>query len=462
MSRRMPITPIARPSGSRRAEAFRLVGMTSPLALRGFRTTFRMTPRSTTSRSAAVNSRVSSGLMNRESDCSRTSSCRKPRSWETASLAWRILPSRSETKTGSGALAMMMSASSDPRHLAPLASPLTTSGCVTSSGRLAISDPPLGHAEGIVRTGWPDSQRPFWRYPLRRMPHQCLSVRRRRRLVHEIHVDLAPPGRRKPSCPLLEIGVRVGFEPEPDVAPRSCLHQGRRRVVFALREAQRRAGRLERVVYIVGEPALVAKLERGAMSLGQQVEKFAQPRQVFLHERRQLEKHRAALGAECHQVLVEKTDRIGCRFRLEPRHMGDAARSLDREAEALRRRRRPAFEHVHLGHSIEGVINLDARQAFSVPGQHGIRLDVRWIEISFPLLVGVAARASQQPHGISPRISPCSKTSSANTPPSANSKLHRSRGPCQSRGGAGRSCSSFSSILLPACTTTCAWSVTEY
>src|SRR6266852_5235358 len=34
MSRRMPITPIARPSGSRRAEAFRLVGMTSPLAQR--------------------------------------------------------------------------------------------------------------------------------------------------------------------------------------------------------------------------------------------------------------------------------------------------------------------------------------------------------------------------------------------------------------------------------------------
>src|SRR2546429_3769435 len=49
-SRRMPITPIARPSESRRAEAFRLVGMTSPRALRGFRTTLRVTPRSTTSR----------------------------------------------------------------------------------------------------------------------------------------------------------------------------------------------------------------------------------------------------------------------------------------------------------------------------------------------------------------------------------------------------------------------------
>ena len=38
----------------------------------------RVTPRSTTSRSAAVNSRFSSGLMKRESDCSTSSSGRKP------------------------------------------------------------------------------------------------------------------------------------------------------------------------------------------------------------------------------------------------------------------------------------------------------------------------------------------------------------------------------------------------
>src|SRR6185503_16355565 len=44
MSRRMPITPMTVPSASRRAEAFRLVEMTSPLALRGFRTTFRSDP----------------------------------------------------------------------------------------------------------------------------------------------------------------------------------------------------------------------------------------------------------------------------------------------------------------------------------------------------------------------------------------------------------------------------------
>src|SRR2546423_3508589 len=53
--------------------------------------------------------------MKRESDCSTTSSWRKPRSSETASFACRIFPSRSDTNTGSGAFLMMMSAAMAPR-----------------------------------------------------------------------------------------------------------------------------------------------------------------------------------------------------------------------------------------------------------------------------------------------------------------------------------------------------------
>src|SRR6266566_3954337 len=110
MSRRMPIAPMTLPSASRRAEALRVVGITSPLALRGFRRALRVTPRSTTSRSAAVNSRVSWGLMKRDSDCSISSSGRNPRRANTASLACRILPSRSETNTASGAFLIKLSA----------------------------------------------------------------------------------------------------------------------------------------------------------------------------------------------------------------------------------------------------------------------------------------------------------------------------------------------------------------
>src|SRR5262245_20970203 len=119
MSLSTPIAPITLPSASRSAEALSVVGMTSPVAARGFRTALRVTPRSTTSRRAAVNSRVSSSLMNRDSDCSTTSSWRKPSSCEIASFAWRILPSRSETNTGSGAFLMMMSATRTSRAAAP-------------------------------------------------------------------------------------------------------------------------------------------------------------------------------------------------------------------------------------------------------------------------------------------------------------------------------------------------------
>src|SRR5438128_8321810 len=110
MSRRIPMAPMTVPSASRRAEAFRVVGMTSPAALRGFSRTLRVTPRSTTSRSAAMNSRVSSAEMMRDKDCSITSSGRNPRSSKTASLAWRIFPRRSLTKTGSGAFLIRLSA----------------------------------------------------------------------------------------------------------------------------------------------------------------------------------------------------------------------------------------------------------------------------------------------------------------------------------------------------------------
>src|SRR5207245_1574608 len=110
MSRRMPIAPMTLPSRSRRLLALSVVGMTSPLALRGFRRTLRVTPRSTTYRRAATNSCVAWGEMNRDSDCSISSSGRNLSSSEHASLTWRIFPSRSDTNTGSGAFLIRLSA----------------------------------------------------------------------------------------------------------------------------------------------------------------------------------------------------------------------------------------------------------------------------------------------------------------------------------------------------------------
>ena len=74
------MAPMALPSVSRSADALRVVGITSPEALRGFSRALRVTPRATTSRSTAVNSRASSTLMKRDSDCSTTSAVRNPSS----------------------------------------------------------------------------------------------------------------------------------------------------------------------------------------------------------------------------------------------------------------------------------------------------------------------------------------------------------------------------------------------
>ena len=49
-------------------------------------------------------------LMNRDTDCSTTSSSRKPRSSDTASLVCKIFPSRFVTNTGSGAFLIRLSA----------------------------------------------------------------------------------------------------------------------------------------------------------------------------------------------------------------------------------------------------------------------------------------------------------------------------------------------------------------
>ena len=57
------------------------------------------------------------------------------------------------------------------------------------------------------------------------------------------------------------------------------------------------------VVNVIVKPAVVSKLERGVVSLGQQLQKFAQARQILLQEWRQLKKYRAALRAGAASVV---------------------------------------------------------------------------------------------------------------------------------------------------------------
>src|SRR5207253_10707762 len=74
----------------------------------------------TASGTEAATSWVSGGRRKREADCSRPSSRGRPSNCETAAFASRILPRRSQTKTGSGAFATMTSAASVLRTLSSI------------------------------------------------------------------------------------------------------------------------------------------------------------------------------------------------------------------------------------------------------------------------------------------------------------------------------------------------------
>ena len=213
--------------------------------------------------------------------------------------------------------------------------------------------------------------------------------------MHEVHVDVLPRSGREPRRPPCEIVVRIFLQPQSHIAPGCGFDQRRRRVVFALGQAQRGARFLQRGVHLVIEPTVVAELERGPMIVGQHLQEFGQPRQVLLQEWRQLEQHRPALGAERIEGAIQIGNRIGCCLRLEARIVGNAARGLDREPEVFRRLRGPVLQHRHLGHPVEGIVDLDGGQALGIVGQHGIGLDGLGIEGPLPFLVGIATRTCQ-------------------------------------------------------------------
>src|SRR5258706_14570705 len=75
--------------------------------------------------------------------------------------------------------------------------------------------------------------------------HQRACIGWRRWLVHEVGVDLAPLRGPEPLGPLAELGIGIGLEAQPAVAPRSGLPERWRRVVLSLRKANGGAGRAQ-------------------------------------------------------------------------------------------------------------------------------------------------------------------------------------------------------------------------
>ena len=62
--------------------------------------------------------------------------------------------------------------------------------------------------------------------------------------MHEVRIALAPLRGCEPFRPPLQVGVRIVFQAQPDIAPGRGLDKGRRRVVLPLGKAERGAGGL--------------------------------------------------------------------------------------------------------------------------------------------------------------------------------------------------------------------------
>src|SRR5262249_9436740 len=71
---------------------------------------------------------------------------------------------------------------------------------------------------------------------------------------------------------------------------------------------------------------------------------------------------------------------------------------LDHEAEVAARLHAPALDHARLRRAVEGVVDLDRRQARRVEGEALLRRQLLGVEHALPLVVAEAAGARVEPH----------------------------------------------------------------
>src|SRR5262249_44656652 len=135
----------------------------------------------------------------------------------------------------------------------------------------------------------------------------------------------------------------------------------RGRALLGVGDAERRAVRLEEGEDLLVEPGGMAELEGDFSSRGERAQARGQALDMEGEVRRQLEEEGAAALAERGRAFDEGADRA-VRL-LQPGAMGDLLRGLQGEAKRRWRLFGPGAEHGGIGHAIEGVVDLDGREA---------------------------------------------------------------------------------------------------
>src|SRR6267143_5177368 len=226
--------------------------------------------------------------------------------------------------------------------------------------------------------------------------HQLPGEHRAQRvvLVHEIDVGALEAQRRDALDPVAEIRIFVMSAPQAQVAARGGRDDGRRVAFLGVGIAEHRSLGTQRLVDLPVLPGLVAEFEGGGPARGKQREEIAQPWQVLLQVRRQLEQQGPELAAQRLGASEEFGD-VGFAL-FQAQLVGDAARRLECEGEAFRHLFGPAREHRLGGHAVEGVVDLDRREMPGIVAQHPVRRMLFRVELAEPLLVGEAARSGEE------------------------------------------------------------------
>src|SRR5262249_38158681 len=101
-----------------------------------------------------------------------------------------------------------------------------------------------------------------------------------------------------------------------------------------------------------------------------------------------LEQQRTELRTECLGDLAERRERV--LDAAQALIVRDPPRRLQREAKAVRGLPRPIGEDANRRHPVARVVDLHAREALGVEGQHALVADVLRIKRALPLLVVVS------------------------------------------------------------------------
>lgn len=161
-------------------------------------------------------------------------------------------------------------------------------------------------------------------------------------------------------------------------------------------DAQRHPALAQRRVYLVVLPGRVAEIERDRRAAGQPVHERAQPRQILLQRRRQLEQHGAQLRPQ-HGRAAEQFGRIVARLP-QPLLVRDASRRLEREDETVGNLVAPRRAHGFPGQAVEAAVDLDGRKLLRVVAQHPVGGKLLRIEAAAPLPEQIAAGSCEQLH----------------------------------------------------------------